>query len=289
MRELQEDAAHEARIVAAQPITGRTNRRGLIVAGLAALLMAFVGAFGTGALPLLPRLAYWLIVMESGALVGIGASTGVRSWGGLADSPILEGAAISLLVALPLTFVASGATALFFGPQQFGFQGTATLFAAVFVVTAAITAINYITGKAAMPAAAPTPSVPPLPNTSPVSSPTPVPSRLAERLPMHLRAATVLALEAEDHYVRVHTDAGSALLLLRLSDAVAELDALAGARTHRSWWVARDAVVTAKKGEGRGELLLANGSVVPVSRSALTLLQQEGWFDNRLTGVSIER
>ena len=35
---------------------------------------------------------------------------------------------------------------------------------------------------------------------------------------------TKLALEAEDHYVRVHTLHGSALILMRLADAVTVLD-----------------------------------------------------------------
>ena len=38
---------------------------------------------------------------------------------------------------------------------------------------------------------------------------------------------------------------------MRLSDAVEELEGLEGAQTHRSWWVARDAVRGVERGDGR--------------------------------------
>ena len=42
----------------------------------------------------------------------------------------------------------------------------------------------------------------------------------------------------EDHYVRVFTDAGESLILLRLSDAMAEVRDVPGLQIHRSHWVA---------------------------------------------------
>ena len=59
----------------------------------------------------------------------------------------------------------------------------------------------------------------------------------------------------EDHYVRAHTMLGSDLVLLRLRDAIAELDGIEGAQVHRSWWVARD-VVEGVEREGRKLRLL---------------------------------
>ena len=77
----------------------------------------------------------------------------------------------------------------------------------------------------------------------------------------------VLALQAEDHYVRVHTQLGSELLLMRFSDAISELDGLAGMRVHRSWWVADDAIVDTVRRARRTILVLSNSTEVPVSRS----------------------
>ncbi|MFX8624480.1 LytTR family DNA-binding domain-containing protein, partial [Acinetobacter baumannii] len=76
------------------------------------------------------------------------------------------------------------------------------------------------------------------------------PPRFLERLPLKLRGAEIYAVEAEDHYLRLHTSRGSDLILMRLSDAIVELEGLEGARTHRSWWVAKGAVRDAKRGDG---------------------------------------
>ena len=85
-------------------------------------------------------------------------------------------------------------------------------------------------------------------------------------------------MSAEDHYLRVRTDRGEALILMRLSDAVAACDGLDGARTHRSWWVARDAVEDIRKSDGRGVLVLKDGVEAPVSRTYYPALRDAGWF-----------
>lgn len=89
------------------------------------------------------------------------------------------------------------------------------------------------------------------------------------------RRGTLLALEAEGHYLRVHTDAGSDLILYRLSDAMLELADVDGAQVHRSWWVAADALSTARH---RDYLQLVNSLEVPVSRSFRVTAQQRGWL-----------
>ena len=290
MRELQGSAVGEARTAGPRAIGGRQHVRGLIVATVAAVLMTIVGAFGTSQLPILQRLAYWLIIMEAGAMIGFGASTGVRSWGRFIERSFWEGAAISLLVAVPVTLVTTGTTTLFFGARTLSLGDAVTLFASVFVVTAAITAINYLAGRgdAAVlhvgdlhtvrstegDAQTLRESTPNMLATDPSSGG----ERLLERLPPHMRRDTIYALESEDHYVRVHTSGGSDLILLRMGDAVAELDGLVGERTHRSWWVAREAVASAARSDGRAELTLINGVVAPVSRSALPAIQEQGWF-----------
>jgi DNA-binding LytR/AlgR family response regulator len=65
---------------------------------------------------------------------------------------------------------------------------------------------------------------------------------------------------------------------MRLSDAVAELDGIEGAQVHRSWWVARDAIADAKRGDGRATLTLKDGSEVPVSRTYARILRQRNWI-----------
>jgi hypothetical protein len=101
--------------------------------------------------------------------------------------------------------------------------------------------------------------------------------RLFDRLPPQL-GREVLALQAEDHYVRVHTRAGSTLLLMRLADAIAELDGLAGLRTHRSWWVAHEGVAAARIEGRRAVLTLRNGVEAPVTRESVPELRRAGWL-----------
>jgi hypothetical protein len=106
----------------------------------------------------------------------------------------------------------------------------------------------------------------------------PAPPKFLERLPLKLRGAEVWAVEAEDHYLRLHTSKGQDLILMRLADAVAELEGIEGAQVHRSWWVARDAITDARRGDGRAVLTLRDGAEVPVSRTYAGELRDRGWI-----------
>lgn len=102
-------------------------------------------------------------------------------------------------------------------------------------------------------------------------------ARFLGRLPPEL-GSELIALEMEDHYVRAHTALGNELVLLRMRDAVAELDGIDGEQVHRSWWVARGAVADVKR-EGRNvRLVLDNGLEAPVSRANVTPLKEAGWL-----------
>ena len=104
------------------------------------------------------------------------------------------------------------------------------------------------------------------------------PVRFLERLPINLKGADLWAVQAEDHYVRVHSSKGSALILLRLADAAAELEGLEGARVHRSWWVARTAVEGADRRGAQTVLKLSGGVEAPVSRAQVAELKRAGWW-----------
>jgi hypothetical protein len=111
---------------------------------------------------------------------------------------------------------------------------------------------------------------------TPTAASGPAPPRLLARIPVSIRGQ-ILALEAEDHYVRVHTARGSALILMRLADALDELDGLEGMRVHRSWWVAKGAIAQAQARGRRMSLTLSNGVVAPVTREAAPLIRRAGW------------
>ena len=101
--------------------------------------------------------------------------------------------------------------------------------------------------------------------------------RFLDRLPPAL-GSDLLALEMEDHYVRAHTPLGSELILLRMRDAVAELDGIEGLQVHRSWWVARDAVEDVRRDGRNIRLVLGNGIEAPVARANVKPLKDAGWL-----------
>ena len=77
--------------------------------------------------------------------------------------------------------------------------------------------------------------------------------------------ARVIALKAEEHYVRVWTAQGTDFLRYRFRDAVDDMSGQPGLQVHRSWWVRTDSVREVRK-KGRGlQLELVNGLEVPVS------------------------
>jgi len=104
--------------------------------------------------------------------------------------------------------------------------------------------------------------------------------RLAGRLPKGFRGP-IIALQAEDHYVRVHGTAGSELLLMRLRDAVAEMDDCPGSQVHRSWWVAAGGIASIDM-EGRNRTIhLVNGETAPVARESVRDLERAGFLQYR--------
>jgi DNA-binding LytR/AlgR family response regulator len=90
------------------------------------------------------------------------------------------------------------------------------------------------------------------------------------------KRGTLIALSVEDHYVRVRTDRGEAMVLMRLSDAIGETAPVKGLRVHRSHWVALDAVVAAKRRGDGAILTMAAGPEIPVSRANVAAIRDAG-------------
>lgn len=111
----------------------------------------------------------------------------------------------------------------------------------------------------------------------PTAAPDTPPAAIRAKLPPRLARARLIAVQAEDHYLRVHTQAGSGLILMRLSDGLAALKGCDGLQVHRSWWVARPAVQAAQWKKGRGSLTLEGGLEVPVSESFAATVRAVDW------------
>ncbi len=108
-------------------------------------------------------------------------------------------------------------------------------------------------------------------NPSPAVAAVEARPRFLDRLPEEL-GHDLIYIRTVDHYLEVHTTAGSGRVLVRFADAVAELGDL-GMQVHRCYWIAHrtlleEAAELVSKGN-RTVLRLAGDREVPVSRTYL--------------------
>lgn len=239
--------------------------RGLAIAVIAGVILALTGAFATYEAPLPLRLGYWIFVMTTGGLWGHVASRIVERRLDMYERPWATVAALSAVITLPMTAYVWLITGPVFHGELLRLEDMVGLFVPVLTVTAAISAVGVFLGRGR----------PVQTHARPTGK---GPARFLDRLPPKLRGARLIAVQAEDHYLRLHTDRGTDLILMRLSDAIAELEGLEGAQTHRSWWVARDAVRDVERGDGRASLTLDGSLVAPVSRRHAKALRAAGWW-----------
>ncbi|MXO81833.1 LytTR family transcriptional regulator [Altererythrobacter aestiaquae] len=241
------------------------------------IALAFIGPFGSFEQPLAYRLVAWLGFAYLGYAIYSPMSFVVEKLGSSLDLPRpgLWVAAV-LFATIPMA-VAVWSIGFLPGPIRMPtLEQALTIYMYVLVVGGGVTALFYaLESRQVTPEAPAVARVDDDPRQEPPQPDPPI--RFLERLPPNL-GTNLIALEMEDHYVRAHTDMGSDLILLRMRDAVAELDGMDGAQVHRSWWVARSAVEGARR-EGRNvRLQLSSGLEAPVSRGAAPDLKEQGWF-----------
>jgi hypothetical protein len=240
-------------------------RRALAETGLLlamGLFLGVLGPFGTVERSLLVRMTYWPIVIVGGGVIGIAVDTVVQRrlsgfW--------MRLAVVSIAMTLPVTALVYAVSSAMLGPVS-AQPHLLDLFYQVFVISFAVMALRQLAWRGVW-----TERIAP-------QDPGEAADAFRQRLSAKRRAARLLAVEAEDHYLRVHTDAGEELVTARFSDALLELAGLAGYQTHRSWWVAAGAIEAVRWRRGRGELRLSCGLTVPVSRTHSAVLKREGWF-----------
>lgn len=252
-------AMREMQQVLARPGTAVILAAVIVVLGIS-------GPFGTFAsLRFLPRVLYWAAVIlatfVSGWVAGRWTMHALCQRGA---ARLWQWLAASLVVSAVVTAEVGVLNAQMFDlslldPHTLGELLLSTVPIAV-LVTGALT---WVYRAGAGPAAA-TPA-------------TPAPPRLLARLPLDKRGALV-SLSVEDHYVNVVTTRGRDLLLMRLSDAIAEAEGCPGLQVHRSHWVALDQVRAARRERARGVLTMADGREIPVSRNYLAEAKAAGLF-----------
>lgn len=83
----------------------------------------------------------------------------------------------------------------------------------------------------------------------------------------------VLAITAEDHYVRVHGRSRSVLIAYRFGDAMTELAQAGGVQTHRSAWARETEIAGIEREGSRRRVRLANGLRLPLSEGRRAMVE----------------
>jgi hypothetical protein len=240
-------------------------RRSLIPAIVVGAFLAFIGAFETGDMRMDIRIPFMIAISLGGSLLGQAAYLSVERIRWVAAAWWRVGLFSALAMFVPMGLFVWSVVGLLTPPGR----GFVVSHLPDYFAVSLVTSLFFCTTVAWAHTLVPKPDE---------DAPAVGPVKFLERLPLKLRGAEVWAVEAEDHYLRLHTSKGQDLILMRLADAVAELDGIEGMQVHRSWWVARDAIADAKRGDGRAVLTLKNGSTVPVSRTYAGDLREKGWI-----------
>lgn len=248
------------------------------------LVLTVLGPFGSYATPIGWRLLHWALYLATGYAFfrPVIAAGGALARQTRLPRPVAIAAACAF-GAFPTSMVIVFVSA---GPAWRMVTG-ATLASAYFqtlIIGGTVTIVQVLAGRGApLPEVATAPARGSVDTFGPVDLAEAMPApALLDQLPPHLHGP-ILCLENEDHYVRVHTAYGNALLLMRMRDAVAQLEGR-GERVHRGWWVARDAVAGAVRQDRNWKLRLTNGREVPVARANVPALRAAGWLADEPLG-----
>jgi hypothetical protein len=231
----------------------------LICIGLA-LVFTILGVYDSDNMAWQVRVIFWTVVMCLG-----GAAVSLAEpfvFGSVMKNrhPIIQVLTIALIISFPITVFLAGLNTGF--EFIWSIKNWAMQYVGVLLISVIIVAGRYLVSQFLGQTS----------NRSKEGTGKNV-DKFFERLPVKFRASKLYGVSSEGHYLRVHTDNGSALILMRISDAIKELDGADGLQVHRSWWVAREGVADTKNVKGRRFLILKNGETAPVSRSYLNAVK----------------
>jgi hypothetical protein len=250
---------------------GNEWRREIAAGAALGLFLGAIGPFGSflnGEVAL--RLAYWTAITVLGVvLYGLGLRWALHKARRLGQPDWFVVPIVVAVLAGPMSvIVAFSVTALW--PVVTRYVRPFDWYAQVLVISLPITVLllwakRFDTTNAAHMSAPNARS-----DTAEAQSP-------CEELQAHLNRK-LMCLQMEDHYVRIHTEAGSELVLSSFKDAIDALGLHDGLQVHRSWWVSRSAVVRPVWSGRKVELELTNGIRAPVSRTSVAKLRAAGWL-----------
>lgn len=229
--------------------------RALAAAALVGALVGVAGPFGSyTALDWPIRVAYWALISLVATGLGFGVNVTVAKLVGRARARWLRDlVALSLFAATfaPLLYVGTSA---FLPQESFHAVGLPRLLLLVCLIGIVLTLARVVIFDMHRSGSIDT------------SDKTPTPIRLRLRLPREADA-DVIHIKSEDHYVVLRLrDGTSHRLLMRLTDAIDEMDGVSGVRSHRSHWVALSGVDALETRSDKVWIVLTSGDRVPVSK-----------------------
>ena len=251
-------------------------------------IMGFLGPFGTyNDAPFLPRCGHWLMQLM-GAYVLVRPS--ILLWEAIAQATSLPRRQLVfwgvLLSSFPLALLWAWSTSAFFR----GLSGFSVLLPFAVLCALAVLGVTswarWADGKMHPISSAKEDNTEPsvIISSSPVEAnpakEDPGEPRLAKRLSPTF-PGRIVALQSEDHYVRVHGETGSELLFIRLRDAIAEMDAAPGQQVHRSWWIAAGGIAAVETDGRKRTIRLRNGAHAPVARDSVSKLERTGFLSSQ--------
>ncbi|MBL4616644.1 MAG: LytTR family transcriptional regulator DNA-binding domain-containing protein [Robiginitomaculum sp.] len=231
-------------------------RRDIILVLFIGTILAIISPFGaTSHLPIIGGLAYWVGILAWGWAAGRFVGPAMlrilpkmaTGWFYLLVSVIM---AVVILPAILIVQYVIGSPI----PPNYWLN----LYFMIWIISLCITGVSYLIER---------------PDKAPKDG-----SDFMLRIPAKIADDTLYAISSEDHYLRIQTARGSDLILMRLGDAMAELDGYDGMQVHRSWWVARQGIEKIEREQNRIFLILRDGTKVPVSRTFAPKIRAAGWL-----------
>lgn len=231
-----------------------TDRKLFVFIGLVAGF-SILGPFGTyEVLSFWPRLVFWsLLIASIGAVMHLAISVALTGETLTALPWWLRIGIGSMVAAVPAVGLIIFMTGYFF-PAPVSADSFPLLWGQVAFIGAVAGVVEY--KKPGEPAQGENEgeAAPKVPRT-----------RLHDRLKGEEETAEIVSLSMHDHYVEITTKTGKQMVLMRLGDAIAELDGLPGLQVHRSHWVALSHISTLTKQGRKHVISLSDGRELPVS------------------------
>ncbi len=227
---------------------------------LLGLAIGFAGPFGTiAAMAPVARYAFWLAMVAAGYGSAHLVAAFLRPKWQAAQPLWLRKLAISLASAIPMTLLVAWLLPLIRPGRTISPMQMPLLFLSVAVIQAIIVWLLLAEDR---------PAAQHLPDKATRAD---YADELRAKLPPHV--TEILALEAQDHYLRVHLPGKDALIHMGLNAAIAAIRTDIGIRCHRRWWVAHSAIDCLERDGASYILRLNSGQICPVGRSYIAAVR----------------